>query len=517
MKSMSLTHDDIAKVLHYMFKDVFKFTPSGIWYYFNNHRWHNIGVNAFKLRNKINNDMVVEYEKQILILVQKADSYPLTEKKEVCPEAAKLQKIACDLHAVVKDLKDANAIKNIMFMAQGHFIDEEFKEKLNMNTHLICFNNGVYDLKTGLFRDGKQEDCISLSTLIDYKIFDENDPLIFEIYAFLCQVFPDESIRTYVLLTLSTFLEGTNPSEQFYIWTGCGGNGKSKVLNLIELAFGQYHHTIPANTFLDVSIDPNKAQPFLALLIGIRLASFSEPAKNKQWTSSTIKSWTGLDTQSIRGNYQDPFSFRPQVKFLGLCNDMPNIDANEESLKRRMDVTRFNSRFVYEPDPTKQGIEFMRDNFIIEKIENWKEAFMYILLQHYKEYKQDGIKKPQEIVNETRDYFNDNDNCQYGEYHTQHLSVVTPVPDQNGVTKPILLQLSKIWTHFKTCSFYDKKTSKMKDLCDYLKKKNYKFVKKDATTELRSVFHNLQIEYVSRDEREIAQSGDQDEKSVSLL
>jgi hypothetical protein len=38
------------------------------------------------------------------------------------------------------------------------FFDEEFTKKVDSNKDLIAFNNGVLDLTTFEFRDGRQED-----------------------------------------------------------------------------------------------------------------------------------------------------------------------------------------------------------------------------------------------------------------------------------------------------------------------------------------------------------------------
>ena len=39
----------------------------------------------------------------------------------------------------------------------------------NVNNYIIGFNNGVYDLRTHVFRDGNCDDYISMTTCYDYE------------------------------------------------------------------------------------------------------------------------------------------------------------------------------------------------------------------------------------------------------------------------------------------------------------------------------------------------------------
>ena len=60
-------------------------------------------------------------------------------------------------------------ITELMYM----YYDESFTKKLNDNRDLICFNNGIYDLKNKIFREGLPDDYISYCTNIDYIKYDK--------------------------------------------------------------------------------------------------------------------------------------------------------------------------------------------------------------------------------------------------------------------------------------------------------------------------------------------------------
>ena len=56
---------------------------------------------------------------------------------------------------------------------------------------------------------------------------------------------PDYDVREYVLTLLGSFLHGSNKNERFNIWTGTGGNGKSKLIELFEKSIGDYNCKLP--------------------------------------------------------------------------------------------------------------------------------------------------------------------------------------------------------------------------------------------------------------------------------
>ena len=70
-----------------------------------------------------------------------------------------------------------------------------------------------------------------VSQLSIYPDFDENDEIAEEVHEFLRQVLTKDAVRKYVIRLMSDFLSGEIHSEKF-LWTGIGGNGKSKLIEL---------------------------------------------------------------------------------------------------------------------------------------------------------------------------------------------------------------------------------------------------------------------------------------------
>ena len=108
----------------------------------------------------------------------------------------------------MNNLKSAPYKNNVMKESMEVFYDETFNQKLDSNPYVIGFKNGVYDLKANEFRDGKQEDYISMEMGVDYdKDMTSSDASVIEVYDFLEKVFPDKSIREYFLDTRELGIE----------------------------------------------------------------------------------------------------------------------------------------------------------------------------------------------------------------------------------------------------------------------------------------------------------------------
>lgn len=403
LKSQSQTTQDVARVVYDMYKHEYVCTSlkQNLWYEFRNHRWEKI-ESGITLKKRIGNEVVNEYIRMINYYNQSAYDQQ-DDQKDIYLQKAK------NLTDITYKLRDHPFKEKIMSECKVMFYDGKFESLLDSNPDLIGFNNGVYDLQTSEFRDGRPEDYISLSTEIDYDEFSDEDEKIQAVYKFVSQVFPQEDVRDYVLILLASFLEGRNPNEKFHIWTGMGGNGKSKLLELFELAFGRYGAKIPVSLLTEKARTASSAaNPEIARLKGVRCASAQEPSDDVGLNTGIVKDLTGGDKIPCRALYSEPFDFKPQFKIIFCCNNLPKISADDDGIWRRISVTEFKCRFIDNPDP-HNPFEFPRDRHLTEKLQVWKEAFMYILLQHYKIYRRNGLQEPLAVKEATSDYQKTND------------------------------------------------------------------------------------------------------------
>ena len=79
-----------------------------------------------------------------------------------------------------------------------------------------------------------------------------------------------------------------------------GGNGKSKLLELFELAMGHYSVKIPVTLVTQKNKSSSNApNPEISRLKGIRVISTQEPEEHSRFNISMMKDWTGGDRYSL--------------------------------------------------------------------------------------------------------------------------------------------------------------------------------------------------------------------------
>jgi P4 family phage/plasmid primase-like protien len=388
---------DIANVLYEMYQNQFVFSKK-CWYEFKNHKW-DAEEDGLCLRKKISTELVEEYlrlnSQYNDIAADAGDEGDDSKKEEYLNQTKKIIKI-------INNIKSTGFKDNVMKECKELFHDKKFCDKLDVHEYLIGFDNGVYDLKNMEFRDGRPDDYITLSTNTSYIEYYDDCGEASEIEDFMSKIIIDEEVRLYLLLLLSSFLQGVNAEEKFRIWTGSGSNGKSKLLELFISSFGDYCIKFPVTLLTGKRAQSNACTPEIVQAVGKRFGYFDEPNENERINVGLMKEYTGGDKIKARGLHKDPIEFKPQFKLVLLCNELPKVPPNDDGTWRRMEVAEFKSKFVDNP---KEPHEFERDNYLSEKIKQWKEIFLsWLIDKYYRIYRDEGITVPKEILKFTNEY-----------------------------------------------------------------------------------------------------------------
>ena len=288
----------------------------------------------------------------------------------------------------------------------GLFYEEEFANKLNSNEYLIGFNNGVIDLHATKddtyyvnFRKAEPSDYITFMAgryvtkncdpidYIEYNPCDEDQAVIHrEIDDFMEKVFPRADLRKYMWRKLASCLEGANKEQTYETWIGVGGNGKSKLVDLMSMALGDYSCSLQSTALTRKRPDSGAANPDIMAIRNKRFIYMAEPDDKEPLNTSRMKQFTGEDDVEARGLFEDQTKFKITGKIFMLCNAFPAINTMDRGTWRRVRAVPFESKFV---DPVLEDINpssniYPRDNQLDVKLKKWRTLFMSRLVHIYK-------------------------------------------------------------------------------------------------------------------------------------
>ena len=440
-ESLNGSHNDIAKILYAEYGNEFVCSniSSKTWYQFTNHKWELIDDGVF-LREKISSDVVSKFTEMGKEFFNKLS---LTgDKAEDSTTNNRLK----TTQKIVGNLKSAPYKSNVMREAVEVFYDKRFKDKLNTNPHLIAFQNGVYDLKNNIFRNGKPEDFLSKALPIEYHDFRETDDVVQDVHKFLEQVFPDKSVRQYFMDVSSDVFEGGNHQKVVHFWTGEGDNAKSVTQSFFEKMLGPLAVKLPTTALTGKKPSSGSANADMARTgDGVRWVIAEEPDGDEMINTGTLKHLSGNDTYFVRDLFEkgkDTKEVTPLYKLVVICNKLPRMKYADKATWNRIRVIPFESTFCRINDPAPDTYEeqlrqkrFPMDPNFSKKIPELVEAFTWVLLQHRKTVKERF--EPEKVRSATEMYRKQND------IYRQFIE--ESICESNGSQ----LHLSELYTNFK--------------------------------------------------------------------
>jgi P4 family phage/plasmid primase-like protien len=313
-------------------------------------------------------------------------------------------------------------------MKQSYYVD--IMEKIN-NINILAFNNVLYDYTNNTFRKIKKDDYIIKTTGYDlkYKVVNNNivpiriEKINKELNSFIMSLFEDEELFNYWFNVTAKALFGNEKEQKFYIFSGKGSNGKSLTQKLICNALGQYYKSV-SNNFLAGSIKKGGADPELASCIGVRYLSISEPddTEGKKFNVANLKNWSGGDKIQARELYgKKMLEFYAQFTLFINCNDLPELTSTDDGLKRRVRNIHFPFQFKDEKYLKDNKNFRLIDVNLCSKLINseYIQEFILMLLERAFINKNDLIKTPESIINNSNKYCDEN-NILYN-WFTAHL------------------------------------------------------------------------------------------------
>lgn len=463
MKAEDGTDYSIAEVLYEMYKDRFVCVSISKkkWYEFQGNRWVYV-EHGHTLDKLMSTKLVYEFS-------QLQSYYCNGSYAFVKDNYDDMRKKSDNIHKIMKQLRVTGFKSGVMKQCTTLFYNCNFEEDLDSNKDLLGFDNGVYDLKAGIFRAGLPEDMISMSVGYDYKEFSMNSKYVKNVEEFFRMVQPEDDMFKYLLTLLSSHLDGHNKQQRFIFFTGFGGsNGKSTSLDFLQRAMGQYASTVAPTLLTRKEKGASDARPELADKRGVRFIQMDEPEGTDTIYVGQLKRLSGNDRIQARALYGDPFYFMPQFKVILACNKLPNILAIDGGTWRRIRVTPWPCRFIDLDEEIENEYEHYKDPEIEEKMDKWKRAFMWLMLKkYYPIYRKNaGVPEPDKVKQESKDYQKKSD--LYFEFLSEAVDITEDKKDKEK--KDDVYDQFKIWYRQN----YSGPVPTSKELFEYVIKSKYK-------------------------------------------
>ena len=330
---------------------------------------------------------------------------------------------------------------------------KDFIDKLDANPNLVGFENGVLDLEQNIFRHGVAYDMVTLST--GYNWSDVDDLQVQNnIRDFVDSIMPNQDMTAFMMKRMAYLLTGKKKLQDSNIafWCGSGANGKGCLKSLILKAFGGYAYEADASLIATRRTDSSKASPELIKTKGRRALFCSEPDIDSKINTAALRNWSGLDTIQARALFGSPEEFVAQFGLTVLMNNKPELSDMDGGITRRLDVVEFKYKFVEHPrkaKPFEKAIDYDLDQTFKDNIA-YSQQLMRMLWKIFPSVI-NCISKPQEVIDASAQYLNDNNKVRA--FIDQYLEAVEEtVPD-----KTVMIKSSEMFAAFKRSEHYNGK------------------------------------------------------------
>lgn len=217
--------------------------------------------------------------------------------------------------------------------------------------------------------------------------------------AFLNQIFSgDKELIRYIQKALGYSLSGDTSEQCAFFLYGTGRNGKSTFLEVVRKIMGDYATNIQPESIM-VKSSTNNANSDIARLKGARLVTSAEPNEGMRLNEGLLKQLTGDDMITARKLYGDEFEFRPEFKLWMATNHKPIIRGTDLGIWRRIHIIPFSVTIS----------ESAIDKYLPFKLMQELPDILAWIVEGYKLWKMEGLRKPKVIADAVEEYRNEMD------------------------------------------------------------------------------------------------------------
>jgi putative DNA primase/helicase len=282
-------------------------------------------------------------------------------------------------------------------------------DELDLNPYLLACANGVLDLRTAKFRDGRPDELISKSSPVDWQGLHAPAPT-WERFMLAVQR-EDQEIVDFLQRWFGYCITGVIKEHKFLILEGpAGRNGKGTMMETIAEVLGPLAGPIQSEMLLDQGHTRSSAAPSPDImgLRGMRLVWASESDEGRRFSPSRVKWLSGGDT--LTGRYPHdkyPIRFRPNHKLNILTNSKPMAPADDSPFWERLLLVPFGLSFVDRDPVTLHERRANKD--LREQLRNEVTGIMAWLVRGCLEYQLQGLNPPKAVREAGAKYRRDED------------------------------------------------------------------------------------------------------------
>ena len=166
-----------------------------------------------------------------------------------------------------------------------------------------------------------------------------------------------------------------------------------------------------------------------------------EPEETDTLIASRLKEYSGDGKVKTRGLHENAFSFDPQFGIIFFCNQIPALSKVDNAIGRRLRLLDFPFKFCDNPTKSNEKLIDRSLNTIFKDNIEYRQAFAYIILEHWKNNKlnKEKLHTPMEVMKVTEDYMDDCNEVK--KFINEHYDITDDENDRESS--------SELFKHFK--------------------------------------------------------------------
>lgn len=284
---------------------------------------------------------------------------------------------------------DARRIDSALYLAQCEL--PILIPELDSNPHLLNFENGTVDLRTGRLYPHKPEDFITKLIKHQYK----PDAKCPGFLTFLWQIMGLEAHGEERAGRLIHFLQtafgysliGTTIEKIVLICYGMGDNGKSTLLELWRVLVADYAATINIDSLMAKQVGNNELSD-LADLRGARYVRSSETEQGQRLNEARLKRITqGMGVIRTCRKYENMIEF-PETHTLWIdANHKPGVRGQDNAIWNRLALIPFDITIPKSEQDPNLGAKLLAE----------AEGILAWAVQGAVRWYSEGLQRPQEV------------------------------------------------------------------------------------------------------------------------